>query len=93
MSDRYSISEAQDRFTQIIHDVENGEPVQIMRHGKSVAVVLSLEEYQRLVSEKRGFGENLAEFRQKYQVENLDINPDEVFKDVRDRSPGREVSF
>ncbi len=89
----YSIAEAQARLAEIIHDAENGKLVQIIRHGKSAAVVLSLEEYERLISEKRGFGEDIAEFRQKYQVENLDINPDEVFKNVRDRSLGREVSF
>jgi hypothetical protein len=43
--------------------------------------------------EKVGFGAALAEFRQKYQIQALDINPDEVFNDVRDRSFGREVIF
>ncbi|WP_072619635.1 DUF2281 domain-containing protein [Spirulina major] len=37
------------------------------------------------------FGDGLAKFRQKWQIESLDINPDEVFSGVRDSSPGREV--
>jgi prevent-host-death family protein len=93
MSEGYSIAEARNRFAQIVHDAENGKPVQITRRGKPVAIVLSLSEYQRLISEKLGFGAALAEFRQKYQIQALDINPDEVFNDVRDRSFGREVIF
>lgn len=93
MPERYSIAEARDRFAQIVHDAENGKPIQIMRRGKPVAIMLSLSEYQRLTSEKVGFGATLAEFRQKYQIQALDINPDEVFDEVRDRSFGREVIF
>ncbi|MBD1933674.1 MULTISPECIES: type II toxin-antitoxin system Phd/YefM family antitoxin [Cyanophyceae] len=93
MSDQYSIAQARDRFAEIIHDAENGKSVQIMRQGKPVAVVLSLDEYQRLTSQKVGFGGDLAQFRQKYQIQKLDIDLDAVFNDVRDRSPGREVSF
>ena len=51
--------------------------------------MLSLSEYQRLTSEKLGFGAALAEFRQKYQIQALDINPDEVFDEVRDRVANR----
>lgn len=93
MPNQYSIAQARDRFAQIIHDAENGKSIQIVRRGKPVAVVLSLGEYQRLISDKIGFGASLAEFRQKYQIQNWDIDPDEVFDDVRDRSLGREVSF
>jgi prevent-host-death family protein len=93
MPDQYSVAQARDRFAQIIHDAEKGKPIQIMRRGKPVAVVLSLLQYQRLTSKQVGFGEGLAEFRQNYQIENLEIEPDEVFNDVRDRSFGREVSF
>ncbi|MBD1805586.1 type II toxin-antitoxin system Phd/YefM family antitoxin [Microcoleus sp. FACHB-SPT15] len=90
---QYSIAQVRDRFAQIIHDAENGKPVQIVRHGKPVAVVLSLEEYQRLTSDQVGFGVDLAKFRQKYHIQSLDIEQDEVFNDVRDHSSGREVSF
>lgn len=93
MPEQYSIAEARDRFAQLVHVVENGKPVQITRRGKPVAVVLSLGEYQRLLATKVGFGSALAEFRQNCQIQSLDINPDEVFQDVRDHSPGREVSL
>ena len=44
-------------------------------------------------SVQKGFSESLEEFRQDYDLEKANINPDEVFSDVRDRSPGREVTF
>ncbi len=42
---------------------------------------------------QKGFSEALEEFRTDYDLKNADINPDEVFADVRERSPGREVTF
>jgi prevent-host-death family protein len=93
MLDKYSIAEARDKFAQVVHAVEQGNSVEITRRGKSVAVVLSLAEYQRLTTRKVEFGEGLEAFRQKYQVQNLDIDPDYIFEDIRDRSPGREVEF
>ncbi|MBW4572611.1 MAG: type II toxin-antitoxin system Phd/YefM family antitoxin [Tolypothrix carrinoi HA7290-LM1] len=93
MPDQYSIAQARDRFAQIVHQAENGKPVEITRRGQSVAVVLSLSEYQRLIRENSKFGAELATFRQKYQISRLNINPDEIFDNVRDRTSGREVNF
>jgi hypothetical protein len=56
------------------------------------AILLSMEEYNRIIGEKQlGLGSSLKRFRQELTKEGLEIDPDEVFKDVRDRSPGREV--
>jgi prevent-host-death family protein len=93
MSQKYSIAEARDRFAKIVRDVEKGKPIEITRRGKPVAVVISQSEYQRLTSQQEGFGKTLREFRQKYRIDTLNIDPDEVFSTVRDRTMGREVSF
>ncbi len=101
MSDQYSIEQISDHLEQIIQDVEQGTAVQLIRQGERVAVILSATEYDReagalrhrLLHEKLGFGQAIERFRQEYNVEEADINPDEVFKDVRDNSPGREVIF
>ena len=37
--------------------------------------------------------EAMVEWRKEYGVEELDIDPDEIWGDVRDRSPGREFSW
>lgn len=83
---QYSIAQARDQLPQLIHTAEQGTPIEITRRGKRVAVILSAEEFDRLSSTKGTFGKSLAEFRRRWGIETLDLNPDEVFKDVRDRS-------
>ncbi|MEG4989625.1 type II toxin-antitoxin system VapB family antitoxin [Microcoleus sp. BR0-C5] len=40
------------------------------------------------------FGESLNPFREKYQLHELGLNPDEIWGDIRDRTfVGREVIF
>ncbi|WP_019501381.1 type II toxin-antitoxin system Phd/YefM family antitoxin [Pseudanabaena sp. PCC 6802] len=91
--DRYSIAQVRDRLTRIVHDVEKGQSVEITRRGKPVAVILSVDEYERVISGKIGFGKSLEKFRQDMKIEELGINPDEIFGNLRDRSPGREVTL
>lgn len=92
MSHQYSIAQARDHFTQIVQEAEDGEPVQITRRGKTVAVLMSHEAYQHLATQHAHFGEALESFRETYQVQELDIIPEQVFG-VRDLTLGREVSF
>lgn len=89
---QYSISQVQENTEDIIQTVEREKAVEITQQGKQVAVLLSVDEYHRLVGDKPlGFGAALKKFRQELMEEGIDIDPDEVFKDVRDRSLGREV--
>ncbi|MEH2340194.1 MAG: type II toxin-antitoxin system Phd/YefM family antitoxin [Nostoc sp.] len=76
---------------KIFHEVEQGESVQIMRQGQQVAVILPTAEYERLLHPKLGFWESVERFRQEILEEGTEISPDEVWKDIRDKSPGREV--
>ncbi|NMG08729.1 prevent-host-death family protein [Brasilonema sp. UFV-L1] len=93
MAHQYSIEQVLEHLEQIIQDVEQGIPMQLIRQGERVAVILSATEDHILLREKLGFGHALERFRQEYNVEEANINPDEVFKDVRDNSPGTEVIF
>lgn len=90
---QYSIAQARDQLTQLVHTAEQGTPIEITRRGKRVAVLLSAEEFDRLLSNKGTFGESLSQFRDQWDIEALDLNPDELFGNVRDRSAGREVSL
>lgn len=92
MPHQYSIAQARDQFTQIVQKAEDGEPVQITRRGQPVAVLLSHSAYQRMTLLKPYFGEALESFRDSFEIQTLDINPEQVFS-VRDRTPGREVCF
>ncbi|MBW4584840.1 hypothetical protein G7B40_012525 [Aetokthonos hydrillicola Thurmond2011] len=50
-----------------------------------------MEEYEKLLKKTPNFGESIERFREEYNVEAAEINPDEIFATVRDKSPGREV--
>lgn len=52
MSKHYSIAEAKNQLPAVIHEAEAGEPIEITRHGKAVAVVMSMAEYARLRGER-----------------------------------------
>lgn len=93
MSQQYPIDQIPLNLERILQEVEQGEPVEIIWQGKQVAVMLSASEYERLLSKKLGFWESVEQLRQEYDVENADINPDWVFANVRDKSPGREITF
>ncbi|UCG25987.1 MAG: type II toxin-antitoxin system Phd/YefM family antitoxin [Chloroflexota bacterium] len=88
----YSIAEARDRFAALIRKVEKDTPVELTRRGKPVAVIMSIQHYQQLQAGKRGFWQAYESFRSRYDLQSLDIQP-EIFSDVRDAEPGREVDL
>jgi prevent-host-death family protein len=88
-----SIAEARDRFTQLLHEVEGGERVEVTRRGRPVAVIVAAGDYERLAQGRRSFSEAYRAWREKYRAEELGIDPDEVWGDARDPSPGRDFSW
>ncbi|WP_066377288.1 MULTISPECIES: type II toxin-antitoxin system Phd/YefM family antitoxin [unclassified Anabaena] len=93
MSHQYSIEQVPANLDKIFQEVEQGESVQITREGAQVAVILSLAEYERLLQSQSSFWQSLAQFRQEIIEEGIEIDPDEIWRDVRDKSPGREVNL
>ena len=91
MTKSYSIAEARNRFTSILRDAEPSPPIEITRHGQTVAVILSWQEYLRL-SAKKDFWDSYNSFREVFDLSELAIEP-ETFDGVRDLSPGREVDL
>jgi len=91
MSKQYSIAEARANFASVVHEAENGERVELTRRGKPVAVLISLDEYQKLSTRQQSFWEAYEEFRHKYEGSGVDT--DDVFTDIRDPSPGRDFSW
>ncbi|NEP59303.1 MAG: hypothetical protein F6K31_20185 [Symploca sp. SIO2G7] len=45
----------------------------------------------RTHSDIANFGEGLEEFRRANNIEELELDIEEIFKDIRDQSSGREV--
>jgi prevent-host-death family protein len=96
MARRYSIAQARNNLAAIVHELEHLEAldgVEITRRGESVAVLISKQEYDRLRSSKTLFSQFYPAFRERANLEELNIDPDEIWGDVRDKSPGREVDL
>ena len=89
MVKKYSIAEARDNFTSMVHEAEEGTQVELTRRGKPVAVLIGVEDFERLSNsnKKKGFWEAYQEFRRTHDLVAADIDPDEIWGDVRDHSP------
>jgi prevent-host-death family protein len=93
MVKKYSIAEARDNFTSMVHEAEEGAQVELTRRGKPVAVLIGVEDFERLSDTKKDFWEAYQEFRRRLDRANIEIDPDEIWGDVRDQSPGRDFEW
>jgi prevent-host-death family protein len=89
----FSITEARRNFPSLVRKAEDGGAVRITRRGKPVALLIGRREFERLVSDRRDFVEAHEEFSKSHDLEDLNIDPDEVFCNSRDESAGRDVSL
>jgi prevent-host-death family protein len=91
MNKTYSIAEARDALTGLVHRVEEGEPVQLTRRGKPVAVLVSQAEYLRLTAAvpARDFRAALDAWRAGCDMEGL---VGDEFDGLRDPSPGPQAA-
>ncbi len=92
MSNQYSTEQLYQHLTEVIEQIQQGNSIEITQEGETVAVILSVAEYQRLTTSKSSFWQSLQQFRQQTNLEELGIESD-VFTGVRDITPGREVNF
>jgi prevent-host-death family protein len=90
---KHSIANARMNLPQLVREAESGEAIELTRRGEKVAVLIGLKEFERLTGRPRRFGEALAEFRRSFDLEELNLDPDEIFEGVRDQSPGRDVDL
>ena len=90
MEKQFTISEAKNQLTAIVHAVEKGPGVKLTRRGRPVAVVLSIDEYEALNRRHGGFWQRLTILRER--AGDVDI-VDEDFENLRDASPGREADI
>jgi prevent-host-death family protein len=93
---QYSLTQLADRFPDLISLVETGQAVELTRQGRVIAVLVSPQDYQqfqpRPLSPPRTVWQAIQAFRQR--LDPADLEPDEDFcQNLRDRSPGREVSW
>ncbi len=92
MQKQYPIGRAKDNLPAIIHAVEDGEAIQLTRHGTPVAVLLSIHQYQRLMSPQSNFWDSMISFRNSIKKTDL-LTAEESLDGVRSRDQGRDFSY
>lgn len=88
---RYSIADARKRLPSLVREAEKGDAISLTRRGEPVAVLVSTEKYSELTRERPELASVLEQFRKDFDL--VELNIAEIYEDVRDRSPGRDVDL
>ena len=92
MTDQYSIAEARHNLAALVHRLEEQPLIEITRRGAPVAVLMSMQEYQRLARDRIGFWTAYSDFLKDVNLADLDVEP-QVFVGARSPEPGRRVNL
>lgn len=84
-----TIKEVSNNLPSYLQRVQAGESFVIVEAGKPVAKVVPPKS-EPMSDQGIKFLESLAKFRARIEAEGIDLDSDEIFKDVRDRSPAPE---
>jgi prevent-host-death family protein len=87
----YSIAEARNNLSALVHQAESEDPVELTRHGKSVAVLLAKRTFDQLTAPER-FADALRRFHTKQDVRALRIGRD-TFAGLRSNEVGRDTKL
>jgi len=83
MEHTWQLQEAKNKFSKLVEKAQHEGPQFVTKHGKESVVVLSVEEYQKIVSPKS----NLFQFIQTSPLSKTLINIE------RDKSLGRDIGI
>jgi prevent-host-death family protein len=92
MDEQFSIAEARHDLAALVRKLDEKRQIQITRRGKTVAMLLSIQEYQRLTAQRVAFWEAYSKFRSAVKPAELQIDVG-IFKEARSHDPGREVDL
>lgn len=92
MSRRYSITEARTNLPAIVDQAEAGRRIELTRRGRPVAVVVSLDEIERLGGARPRFGDAYGSFLRRFSLAEVGL-VDASFAALRDKDRGRDVSL
>ena len=90
MSHRYSIAEARSRLPTIVDEAEAGREIELTRRGRPVAVVVSLQAFERLRGDRRQFGEAYRAFLEQHSLDEIGLEGNFTIA-TRDKTEGRNV--
>lgn len=89
----YSIAEAKNHLSGLVHEVEEQGPVELTRRGRPVAMVISMEEFERLQQPKAGVWDAIRQWRAEMGDDLKDLDPDEIWGGIRSSSAGRDFAW
>lgn len=92
MARRYSVADARAQLPSILKEVESGSDVELTRHGRPVAVMVSVDTYERLRTERVAFKDAYDRFLMTHRLKEVGVDKN-FAKRVRDRSVGRKVEL
>ena len=87
---QYSIADARKNLPSLVDEAEAGSEVQLTRRGRPVAVVVSIDQYERLKASRATFAESYIAFRRRFPEGTTGFGS-RYFNSLRDRSSGRKV--
>lgn len=82
----WKLEDAKNRFSEVVRRALAHEPQRVTRHGRDAVVVLSAEEYERLLG-----APSLFDFLRDSPLAAMQAEEELVIE--RDADPGREIGF
>lgn len=77
----WTLQDAKNKFSAVVDEALAGRPQEVTRRGKPAVVILSAEEYQRLVraagAERGSFADHLLGFPAD-EIERMDAKPRDI---------------
>ncbi len=86
----WTMSEARQRFRELLDRADSGRPTLITRHGEVTAVVVAPRDFDRLQADSATFTDALRRFRANTDTALL---LDDELDGLRDHGPGRSVEL
>lgn len=83
MEHKWQLQEAKNKFSQLVEKAQFEGPQFVTKHGKESVVVLSVEEYRKIVKPKS----NLVQFIQGSPLSRISIDTE------RDKSGSRDIEL
>ncbi len=88
----YSIADAKNSLSRIVHEAEEGQAVHLTRRGELVAVLLSVDEFKKITKKQSSPADALQKFLSNKLLKDVDIDPS-VFTGLRPKSSGRDIQL
>ena len=88
-----SIAQAKNNLPHLIHEVEAGKQVQVTRHGRPAAVLVSVEMFAAMQETRKGFAVDLQRFRKRHRAHLLSPDESVLLEPNRSTADARTVTL